>query len=154
MKTKLLILLIAITARFSYGQHLNMVIQVNEKLVISEISGVKLNFENIDKTKSSILVGYNPGELILEDGNWTKIRSDSTQKINLTFDYYTYKGAQQRIRNYSVEMEKYHFDQPYLILNIYDFRDRKYRKRFSCLTDNDFIADLYFPQGGILIECK
>ena len=131
-----------------------MVIEVNERLVISEISNIELNFEKIDKTKSSTPVGYHPGELILEDQSWEKIKSDLTQKISLTFDYYTYNGTGQQIRNYSIEMGKYHFDKPYLILNIYDFRERKYRKRYSCLTDNDFIAELYFPQGGSLIECK
>jgi hypothetical protein len=154
MRVKHLIILITLITRFSYGQNLNVVIQVNEKLVVSEIAGAKLNFKNIDQTVSSTQVGYHPGELILDDESWTKLKSDSTQKISLTFDFYTYKGTQQQIRNYCIEMDKYHFDKPYLIINIYDFRERKYRKRYSCLTDNDFIAEIYFPQGGILIECK
>ena len=95
MRVKLLIILITLITRFSYGQNLNVVIQVNEKLVVAEIAGAKLNYQNLDKTISSTQVRYNPGELIIDDESWTKLKSDSTQKISLTFDFYTYTGTQQ-----------------------------------------------------------
>lgn len=154
MKIKLLILLIIGLSKSSYGQNLNMVIQVNERLVISEISGAYLNFENIDGTKSRILVAYYPGALILENDSWEKINSDLTKKITLTFDYNTFKGKEHQIGNFGIEMQKHHFEKSYLILNIYDFRERKYRKRYGCLTDKNFIAELNFPQSGILIRCR
>lgn len=154
MRIKHLIVLLSLISRISYGQNLNMVIQVNDRLVTTEISGAYLNFESIDGTKDKKNVVYQPGELILEDEILGILRSDSVKNITLTFDYNSFKSEKHQIANYRVDMENYHFNQPYLILNIYDFRERKYRKRFSCLTDNDFIAELYFAQSGILIECK
>lgn len=153
MKIGIATILLIITTEYCYGQNLNMVIQVNEKLVTSEISGVSLNFESIDGTKTKTIVGYHLGELILENEIWSNINSNSTKKITLTIDYNTFDGNKHQIRNYRVDMEKYHFYQPYLILYVYDFSDRKYRKQYGCLTDNDFIAELYFPQGGVLIKC-
>ena len=64
-----------------------MVIEVNERLVTSEISRAYLNFKNTDGTKSRNLVGYHPTQLILQPEDWKKIKSDLTKEITLTFDY-------------------------------------------------------------------
>ena len=155
MKIKFQLLLLMLTiSNIGIGQNLNMVIQVNEKLVTSEISNLCLNFENVDGEKNRILINYYPGDLVLDNDIWGKINSETTKKITLTFDYNTYKNNERQIGNFSVEMQKYHFDKRYLILNIYDFRERKYRKWYGCLTDKEFIAELNFSQGGILIRCK
>ena len=155
MKFKLTFLLLLGITINGYGQNLNMVIEVNERLVTSEISGAYLNFENADGTKSRNLVGYHPGELILQSEDWKKINSELTKKIALTFDYNTFKGNGHQIGNFGIEMEKHHFDKRYLILRVYDFRERKFRKRYGCLTtDEKYIAELNFPQGGILIRCR
>ncbi|MFD2697797.1 hypothetical protein ACFSQ0_07315 [Mesonia sediminis] len=154
MKFKLLFLIIVLgISTIGFGQNLNMVIDVNDRLVVSEIGGVYLNFEYNDGTKDRILIDYHPGELILEKNLWEKIKSEETKKITLTFDYYTYKRGNQKIANFEVEMEKYHFKQRYLILHVYDFRERKYRKKYGCLTDAEYITEFNYPQGGILISC-
>ncbi len=154
MKYKLLTLLLFGIIQLGFGQNLNMVIEVNERLANNEISGAYLNFENVDGTKSKNLVGYHPGELILQSEDWEKINSNSTKNIYLTFDYNTLKSNGHQIGNYEIEMKKYHFKKRYLILRVYDFRERKFKKRYNCLTDENFIAELNFPQGGILTRCK
>jgi hypothetical protein len=154
MKFKLLILLIFGIAQIGFGQNLNMVIEVNERLVIGEIAGAYLNFENADGTKSRNLVGYHPGELRLQKEDWNKIKAESTKKITLTFDYYALKGKYHNSVNFGIEMQKHHFEKSYLILRVYDFRERKFRKRYGCLTDKKFMAELNFPQGGVLIRCR
>jgi len=154
MKFKLIILLLFGITLNGFGQNLNMVIEVNERLVTTEIAGAYLNFEKEDGTKSRNLVGYHPGELVLQTDDWEKINSESTKKITLTFDYNTFKGNGHQIENFGIEMKKHHFDKRYLILRVYDFRERKFRKRYGCLTDEEFIAELNFPQGGILVRCR
>ncbi len=154
MKIKLILLLIFATFQSGFGQNLNMIIEVNERLVTSEISGAYLNFKSTDGTKSRNLVGYHPGELVLQPEDWKKINSDLTEKITLTFDYNTFKGNGHQIGNFDIEMLKHHFDKRYLILRVYDFRERKFRKRYGCLTDEEFVAELNFPQGGILVQCR
>ena len=154
MKFKLLLLLaIIIFSKSGFGQNLNMVIDVNGQLITSEIGGVYLNFEYNDGTKDKIAIGYHPGELLLNENSWEKIKSEKTKKSILTFDYYTYKRGNQEIATFTVEMEKYHFNKRYLILHVYDFRERKYRRKYGCLTDEDYIYEFNFPQGGILISC-
>lgn len=157
METKIrlfIVLLIFGITQIGFGQNLNMVIEVNERLVTSEISGAYLNFENSDGKKSRILVGYHPGELVLQPSDWEKINSESTKKITMTFDYNSFKRNSHQIGNFGIEMQKYHFDKSYLILRVYDFKERKFKRRYGCLTDEDFIAELNFPQGGILIRCR
>lgn len=58
-----------------FGQNLNMVIQLNEKLVVGEIAGAYLNYENVDGTKSRNPVGYHSGELRLQEEDWKKNKS-------------------------------------------------------------------------------
>jgi hypothetical protein len=154
MKFKLFFLLLFGFGQIGFGQNLNMVIEVNERLITSEISGAYLNFENADGTKSRNLVGYYPGELVLQVEDWEKINSESTKNIILTFDYNTFNSNSHQIGNFGIEMQKYHFDKRYLILRVYDFRERKFKKRYGCLTDKNFISEFNFPQGGILIRCK
>lgn len=154
MKINLLILFFFGISGLCFGQNLNMVILVNEELVTSEISGAYLNFETINGTKSRNLIGYHPGELRLQPEVWEKINSDSTKKIILTFDYNTFKGNRHQIGNFGIEMQKHHFEKRYLILRVYDFRDRKFKKLYGCLTDKDFVAEFHFPQGGVLVRCQ
>ena len=75
------------------------------------------------------------------------------KKIILSFDYYTWKRGNQEIANFEVEMEKFHFEKRYLILHVYDFREENIEKKYGCLTDEDYITDFNYPQGGILISC-
>ena len=153
MKIKLLFLIIFGAYINGFSQSLNMVIDVNSILVISMVGG-HLIFENVDGTKERIPVGYHPGELLLEEAMWKRIKSDSTQKISLNFQYHTFKGNRQKIAYFEVDMEKYHFEKRYLILHVYDFRERKYRKKYSCLTDAEYISEFNYPQGGTLISCE
>ena len=153
MKFKILILLIIGIINNGFGQNLNMIIDVNDELVTSEISGAYLNFESKDGTKAQILIEYQPGELILEQNSWNKINSEQTEKITLSFTYYTWKRKKHKTATFEIKMEKYLFDKRYLILHVYDFRERKYRKKYGCLTDENYIFDFNYPQGGILISC-
>ena len=154
MKYKLTFFFLLIIIITGFGQNLNMVIEVNDRLVISEISGAYLNFENLNGIKSRNLVDYHPGELILQPEVFNKINSQLIKKITLTFDYNTFEGNKHQIENFGIEMKKYHFNKRYLILKIYDFRERKFRKQYSCLTNEKYIAELNFPQSGILVRCK
>ncbi|GEQ86127.1 hypothetical protein ULMS_16350 [Patiriisocius marinistellae] len=151
MKFKLLILLIIGITNYGFGQNLNMVIQVNDQLVLN--GAFNLHFEYKSGIKERIQIGYEPGELKLTESDWKKISSDSTKNIILTFNYDDFLKVKKQDSYYEIEMEKYHFDNRYLILRVYDFCERKYRRKYSCLTDEDYIYDFNYPQGGILISC-
>tara|TARA_R110000744_G_scaffold352745_2_gene458986 strand:+ start:890 stop:1351 length:462 start_codon:yes stop_codon:yes gene_type:complete len=153
MKIKLLLLLLVGAFINGFGQNLNMVIDVNNNLLVTMVGG-DLIFEDIDGKKERIPVGYHPGELLLDEKMWQRIKSDSIQKIKLTFQYNTFKGEKQKITHFEAEMEKHHFERRYLILHIYDFREKKYRKKYGCLTDAKYISDFNYPQGGILVSCR
>ena len=153
MKFKALILLFFGLINYGFGQNLNMIIDVNDELLTNYIGDAYLNFENNNGIEEKILIGYHPGELILNENAWSKINSDETSKITFSFTYFTWKKDNQERINFKMNMYKYHFEKQYLILHIYDFRERKYRRKYGCLTDENYIYDFNFPQGGILISC-
>src|SRR5690625_3507534 len=154
MKFKLIFSLLLLITINGFGQNLNMVIEVNERLVVGEIAGAYLNFEHADGTKGRNLVGYHPGELRLQKEDWEKIKAESTQKITLTFDYYALKGKYHNSVTFGIARQHSHFDKSYPTVRDSDFRERKFRKRYECLTDEKYIAELNLPQGGILIRCR
>lgn len=153
MKIKILIILFFGLANFGFGQNLNMIIDINDKLLTNYVGDAYLTFENNIGSKDKIKVGYLPGELILNEIAWNKIKSEETTKIIFSFTYFTWKKENQDSVNFEINMNKYHFNKDYLILHIYDFRERKYRRKYSCLTDKNYIYDFNFPQGGILVTC-
>jgi len=153
MKFNILILLIFGITNYVFGQNLNMIIDVNDELLTNYVGDAYLNFENEDGTTEKILIGYHPGELILEQNAWNKINSAEITKITFSFTYNTWKRGQHESINFKIKMKKYHFDKTYLILHIYDFRNRKYRRKYGCLTDENYIYEFRFPEGGILVSC-
>ena len=138
---------------YVFGQNLNMIIDVNDELLTNYVGDAYLNFENEDGTTEKILIRYHPGELILEQNAWNKINSAEITKITFSFTYNTWKRGQHESINFKIKMKKYHFDKTYLILHIYDFRNRKYRRKYGCLTDENYIYEFRFPEGGILVSC-
>ena len=154
MKIKLMLLLLVGFAKIGFAQNLNMVIQVNDKLVTSEITGVYLNFQNQDGTISKNLVGYRPGELVLKPEDWKDINSESTKKITLSFNYYPVDLNHRYKHKFSVEIQKQDFERPSLILNVYNLTIKKFKKRYGCLTDESYITELVYPNSELLKPCK
>ena len=135
-----------------FGQNANMIIQVNDQLVTFEISGMYLNFSNDDGQVESNQVGYIPGELVLNENVRQKINSDSTKSIILSFAYSNFEKKKEWHGHYKIELSKTLLDQPYLILNIYDFQNKKYKRWYQYLTDQDYLAELRYPNSGIYVR--
>ncbi len=108
-------------------------------------------FDSVESRKP-FDINYVPGDLIINDEAWNKINSDSSAKIFLKFDYNTFSKNHQKIANFFVELTRWKLKQRYLILNIYDFRDKKYKQWYQWHTDKKFLAELNFPSSGIYIR--
>jgi hypothetical protein len=133
------------------GQSVNLIIQVNEKLVIGEISRMYLIFgSGIDARK--INTDYVPGKLTLSKDAWQIINSDTPIKFSLHFDYTTYVKNNQQVANFDVDLTRQALNQSYLVLNIYDFRNKKYKNWYKSYTDKEFLAELRFPNSGMYIR--
>ncbi len=148
------ILALFFTSFESLGQEVqvNCIIQVNKELVEGQLADIKIWFsDNMDKKYQ---VGYVPGELSIPKEAYQRLidQKDTIQAV-LNFDYYNYDKKNQRdIVNWSIKLTGILFKQPYLILDIYDFRVRKYRKMYSFHTDQNFIYEWNFPNSGMLIS--
>lgn len=118
-----ILIFLGLFSTISFGQNVNLVIQVNDKLVVSELSSIYLVFGTGTEVKK-IPVGYVPGDLILDEKEWALINADTLNKFSLRFDYNTYSKDNNEISNFYVDLTKQQIKQPYLILNIYDFRDK------------------------------
>lgn len=151
IKIQIISLIFGITAT-CLGQNVNMVIQVNDDLVTFQTSGMYLTFENVKGEIESCQIGYIPGELVLDKNVWKKINSYSNKKIVLSFNYSNFDKKRTWHGNYEIEISKNILDKPYLILNIYDFQNRKYKRWYQYLTDKRFLAELRYPNSGIYVR--
>lgn len=67
----------------------------------------------------------------------------------IKFDYYEYVKDQRKVINYEIEMGKIWFEQPYLILNIYNINKKKYKKLES-LKGKEYTFELKYSTGQML----
>lgn len=133
------------------GQKVNLIIQVNDKLIVTGLYNFHIVFDSVD-SKKQFSVNYIPGDLSIDEDVWSQINLDSTSRLFLKFDYSTFTKEHQEIANFFVELTQLKLKKPYLILNIYDFRDKKYRHWYQWHTDKNYLAELNFPGSGIYIR--
>ena len=143
--------LVAILLTETLGQKVNLMIQVNDKLIVTGLYNFRIAFDSVESRKQ-FTVNYVPGDLSIDEDVWSEINLDSTSRLFLKFDFSTFNRENQEIANFSVELTQQKLKQRYLILNIYDFRDKKYKHWYRWHTDKNFLAELYFPGSGIYIR--
>lgn len=153
MRKIFLLLINLISLNFCFSQNTNLVLMVNDQILNGEITNLYLKFENENETKK-IYVNYYPGDLILNSETLELINSDKTNKIYLHFDYNTFKKEKHLISNFDIELKKIMFQQPYLIINVFDFTDKKYRKWYQYLTNENYLPQIIFPNSGIYVRMK
>lgn len=129
----------------------NIIIQINDEIAVGSIAAVHLQVDS-DGVRQKWEADYIPGELILPPETVQLLESDSIKSVNLKFDYYTYKGQKQFIQNYSIKLNSTVLGQRYVIINAYDLTQRKYKKQFDHLTQDDTIYEFIFPGSGRWIK--
>jgi hypothetical protein len=135
----------------TYGQESNVIIQVNDKLILEGFANsyVRVNYHG---KLRSFPVDYTPGKLTLSEKIWQIISEDSLGKFDLHFDFYTFKRHKTKIANFKAELTIGLLKSDYLIINIYDFRNRKYRKWYGPYTDDEYLVEFRYPDGPIHVR--
>lgn len=152
MKQKLVFIFFYLFSLNFFGQNYNVVIQVNDETLLGGI--VALSISNNDKQDEiRIFPQYYVGDLIIPE-----YRKDDFDNLNekflLSFNYYTYKSDEQKVKRFNVELTRSILEKEYLIINIYDFRNRKYKRRFQHLTNKDYLVQLICPSCSLYIGRK
>ena len=129
-----------------YGQNGNVIIQVNGKLITDGLANTYVKV-NDDGTDRSFDVSYVPGKIAIRETVWEFIERDSSGTFDFHFDYYTFKRQKTDIKNFKVELSKGLLEKEYLIINIYDFRNRKYRKWYGPYTEEEYLVEFRYPNG-------
>ena len=123
-------------------ERVNLIILVNDQ-VATTITNAEII---IDSAYYNDEVTYWPGELQI-DSSLYKLIYQIGSEVHLKFEYYSYKGKKQGLANFCCELPLNSLPEsnPYLILEVFDFRDRRYRDWYSYLTDKNFLCELRFP---------
>ena len=138
---------------FSFSQNSNVILQVNGKILNGEITNLYLQFGE-GKDAKRIPANYYPGDLILNEKALSLINSDSLNKFQLHFDYNTYKKNSHQIASFDIELNKNIIKQPYLIIDVFDFRDENYKRWYQYITKEKYLPQLIYPNSGIYIKMK
>ena len=146
---KLLVANFLLLSFFGFSQNANLILQVNGKIVVNDFANVYLKFD-LEGNSKKINVDYLPGDLKLTEEVWRIINSQPEKKFLLHVDYYTYKNGKQEIANFDLELSKYLLEQNYLIADIYDFRDKSYKRKYQYITDKNYLVQFYWsPENGV-----
>jgi len=152
MKQKILFTVFCLFSLNIFGQNYNIIIQVNDEILLGGIGGLYIS-NNDKKDEIRIPPQYYVGDLIIPE-----YRKDDFDNLNerflLSFDYYTYKNNKQEIKRFNIELTRNLLEKPYLIINIYDFRNRKYKKWFQYITDKDYLVQFICPNCPLYIKQK
>lgn len=113
-----------------------------------------LIFKHTDGSVTKNLVGYRPGKLVLKPEDWSEINNPKTKAITLSFNYYPINLKPHYKHHFDVVLEKKHFEQPFLVLKVYNFTTKRFRIKYSCHTDATYIYELIFPGSVALKPCE
>lgn len=130
--------------------HVNLIIQINDKLIVDGLQEIYIKTDSIESER--IYVKYVPGDLILTDSVYNLLNSEDTESFKLYFGYATHDKRKSEYTYFSVGLSKQIFSLPYLILNVYDFRDKRYRKWYQSYTKEDFLVERISPNSGVYIR--
>lgn len=136
-----------------YTQNFNIILQVNDVNIDGEITGMYLSNGN-ERNEDRIQVNYYPGDLIIPD--YEKLYFEKlNENFILTFKYNTYKKNSQQITTFNINLSKKNLKEPYLIINIYDFRVRRYKKWFQhCSKNSEYFVQKTFPNSGFCLRMR
>ncbi|RZK47936.1 MAG: hypothetical protein EOO99_11895 [Pedobacter sp.] len=138
-------------ATSSYSQKrsdFDFIIVIDETIVTS-LSNSKLLIKRDTETLSHINVSYKPGNLSLETSKYNLI-ANSEDDVYLKFDYYEYLGNKQKLFNYDFKIGKNWFEQPYLILRIYNTCKRKYKRKLTPIKGTNYAIDIDYGTGSTI----
>lgn len=144
MRISLIIIFLLTGLSNLVAQNFNVILQVNDTNLFGNIGN--LHIRNVENSETKIYPNYYPGDLIIQNFE------DINEVFYLCFDYYTYKNKKQKIKNFKIKLSKQLLENPYLIINIYDFRNRKYRNWFQYLTEENYLVQLTYPNSGLYVR--
>lgn len=145
--------LLATTLVFGQDVKMNLVILRNEKLVIEEISAFRFTTTKNGHV-TSVQADYVPGELRLTKEVFDMLSSDSLATIQLRFDLNSFEDHHHQILNVNADFSIGLFHQEYLILDVFDFSEKAYKRRFGHLTTENYISEFSFPGSGTRLIAK
>lgn len=138
---------------YSFGQDVkvNLIIQLNDGIVDGNISNIRIAIET-DKEKFNLELDYVPGDLILSEQVYKILKFDSVKSSTLMFDLHNYERDEPYSLNVKTPFYKFQMERPYAILNVYDLRDKKFKRQLGYLTKDEYICEYVIPNGGRLIR--
>lgn len=127
----------------------NVIIQINNELITSGLLRMKIIINNSPYTYSA---EYVPGELSISEKAWDIIKQDSIGKFQLNFQYQTFKGQRSKFASFEVDLTKSLLQQKYLIINVYDFRKKRFERWYGPYTNKDYLVELSYPGSPVYVR--
>jgi len=113
------------------------------------MSALQLIIET-DKATHKLDLSYQTGDLVLSEEAARILRQDSIKSATLMFHLYSWKRGKDKGLDVKTNFSKFLMEQPYVILNVFDLRDKTYRRQLGYLTKDEYICEYIIPNGGRL----
>lgn len=151
MKRILFLILTCLAINEALGQVIrksfDFIIVIDERIPISSMTNFRIRLD--DGTRQEIVKSsYHPGNLSLEELDYSILLSDSSGKLFLEFTYFDHSDKRHNIYSYSIELKKVWLDSKFNVLYIYNLDKRKYKNRFEVEENSKYIYELDSPDYG------
>ena len=133
------------------GQTANVSILVNGNFIESGFSRFYLAVAG--SNNKAVAIDYIPGELLLGISGKELLDTENNTKFELSFNYTTQRKGRLETINYIVPITKHQLVSRYAIINVYDFRDKRYKKWYGPhKKDAVYLSEVWTHHGGRLIR--
>jgi hypothetical protein len=122
-----------------------LIIEIDDQLPISGIMGAQLMVKGKNDSVKTLLAGYDPGTLRVNDKNAAAL-IDSAKQIILSFYYVDPANDNEEYTDYKIAFKKEWLTSKFCVLRVYNLDKKKYRKSYDPLSPSqNYNFSIDFP---------
>lgn len=132
------------------AKEIDMVITINQE-VASTVQGLSLKLEDKEGNSSTIYPEYHPGSLMFKKSDYEVLMSSENSSIRFKFYQLGNYKKKEIQHDYSINFHKEWFKENFIVLNIYNLHNRKYKRSRKPIQNNaKYSVSMDFGHYGIL----
>jgi hypothetical protein len=149
MNRILIFLLLCTCTTMAFSQQerkeFKLIIEIDEQLPISGIMGAQLMVTGKNDSVKTLLAGYDPGTLRVNDKNAAAL-IDSAKQIILSFYYVDPANDSEAYSDYKIAFKKEWLTSKFCVLRVYNLDKKKYKKSYDPLSPSqNYNFSIDFP---------
>ena len=130
------------------NRHINLNLMIDEQIPFQGEINMTFVIEKREKNKDTISIHYLPGEILMQDSVFQKIKSDSAESISMNISY-TRSCKSIWSYFYTIEIYKSWLLSSFCNIRIYNLDNKENKKIFLPLEGRQYTYEVDTPNGSV-----